>query len=526
MTDGDDKKERTPEELQRDIQEFLKKKLGDGSFAAIPLGFNQVPADEAITGDEEEPEETKPESLRFDLTPRQVKEHLDRFVIGQDEAKKALSVAVCDHYNHVRVAQENEDGAVIDYVKQNVILLGPTGVGKTYLIRTIAQLIGVPFVKADITKFSETGYVGGDVDDLVRELVRISDGDVELAEYGIIFLDEIDKIATSGGQISRDVTGRGVQTGLLKLLEETEVQARSPQDISAQFQEFFQARKGKSAKRTINTRHILFVVSGAFSGIEEMIEKRLSQQNVGFGAMDVSDHHENDESILSCVSTEDFVEYGFEPEFIGRLPIRVSLDHLSQNDLFEILATSEGSILKQHKENFVGYGMEVAFTNDALEKVAEIALREKTGARGLMTVLESALRGFKFHLPGTDIKKFLVSPEVIDNPQAALEELLASPSQDEVAREFAYFEVRQFEKDFESQHDVRLAFDDESVVMAAAVSQEIGLPISQYLESVFKDHIDFLVKIKEKCGRQRFPVTPQILNRPGEGLDLWLEKES
>jgi hypothetical protein len=220
------------------------------------------------------------------------------------------------------------------------------------------------------------------------------------------------------------------------------------------------------------------------------------------------------------------VEYGFEPEFIGRLPIRVSLDHLSQEDLFEILTTSEGSILKQHKENFIGYGMEVAFTNEALDKVADRALQEKTGARGLMTVLESALRGFKFHLPGTDITKFLVTPKVIEDPRGALEELLASPSQDEVAREFAYFEVRHYEDDFESQHGVRLDFDDESVCMASAVSQEIGLPISEYLDGVFKDHIDFLVKIKEKCGRQRFPVTPQILHRPGEGLDLWLEKES
>lgn len=533
MSDGD-KKKPDPEELPKDFTEFLRKKMEEGGGVfQIPLGVNQVPADEAVTdGSDEDDEARKIEALKFDLTPRQVKEHLDRYVIGQDDAKKALAVAVCDHYNHVRCLTEvgdgessDTEGAVSEYVKQNVILLGPTGVGKTYLIRTIAQLIGVPFVKADVTKFSETGYVGGDVDDLVRELVRTAEGDIELAEYGIIFLDEIDKIATAGGQMSRDVSGRGVQTGLLKLLEETEVGARSPQDISGQFQEFFQMRRGKTSKQTINTRHILFVVSGAFSGIQEIIEKRLSQQNVGFGAMDVSEHHQEEESLLSCIRTEDFVDYGFEPEFIGRLPIRVALNDLSEEDLFHILTTAEGSIVKQHKENFRGYGMEVNFSDDALQQVATRALQEKTGARGLMTVLESALRGFKFHLPGTDIKKFLVTPKVVDNPEAALEELLASPSQEEIAREFAQFEVRQFERDFETRHGVRLDFDTESVVMASTVSAEIGLPIADYLESVFRDHIDFLRKIKEKCQRQRFPVTPQILNRPGEGLDLWLEKE-
>ena len=531
MSDGD-KKKPEPEELPKDFTEFLRKKMEEGGGVfQIPLGVSQVPADEAVTeGSDEEDDSRKTEALKFDLTPRQVKEHLDRFVIGQDDAKKALSVAVCDHYNHVRRMNEvdegepESDGAVSEYVKQNVILLGPTGVGKTYLIRTIAQLIGVPFVKADVTKFSETGYVGGDVDDLVRELVRIADGDIELAEYGIVFLDEIDKIATAD-QMGRDVSGRGVQTGLLKLLEETEVGARSPQDISAQFQEFFQMRRGKASKRTINTRHILFVVSGAFSGIEEIIEKRLSQQNVGFGALDVSEHHDEDESLLSCVRTEDFVDYGFEPEFIGRLPIRVALNDLDEDDLFHILADSEGSIVKQHRENFRGYGMEVNFTDDSLRQVAARAIQEKTGARGLMTVLESSLRGFKFHLPGTDIKKFLVTPKVISDPEAALEELLASPSQEEIAREFADFEVRQFERDFETRHGVRLDFDDESVLMASTVSAEIGLSIAEYLESVFRDHIDFLRKIKEKCQRRRFPVTPQILNRPGEGLDLWLERE-
>ncbi len=213
--------------------------------------------------------------LGFDLIPRQIKEHLDRFVIRQDEAKKALAIAVCDHYHHARyrlrlAGTDPEAAKRVEFAKQNVIIVGPTGVGKTYLVKHIADLIGVPFVKADATKFSETGYVGGDVDDLVRELVRRADGDVELAQYGIIYLDEIDKIATASNVSGRDVSGRGVQTTLLKLMEETEVPVRNPQDMQSQMQAMFEmSRTGKSTRETINTRHILFIVSGAFSGLEK-----------------------------------------------------------------------------------------------------------------------------------------------------------------------------------------------------------------------------------------------------------------
>jgi len=215
----------SPEEFQRQLQDFMRQHLAGGSMPKPdPAGAAQTP-----------PPHPPSHEFVFDKTPRDVKAFLDRFVIQQEEAKKVLSVALCDHYHHVRMAQEGKDP--LNYAKQNIILIGPTGVGKTYLIRKAADLIGVPFVKGDATKFSETGYVGGDVEDLVRELLRRADGDFETAQYGIIYIDEIDKIAAvqnSGG--GRDVSGRGVQTNLLKLLEETDVPARSPNDISGQIQ--------------------------------------------------------------------------------------------------------------------------------------------------------------------------------------------------------------------------------------------------------------------------------------------------
>ncbi len=549
MSDEDEKKKSppSPEEIQKDLHEFFKGKFGENVIIS-PVGGGGMGANaqaEAPPEEEEARRERRASVLSFDMKPTQVKQHLDRYVIGQDEAKRSLAVAVCDHYNHAWRAHEleharpdreddkgREDGkgdgekdtvAELDYVKQNVILLGPTGVGKTYLIRILAQLIGVPFAKADITKFSETGYVGNDVDDLVRELVRSADGDIELAEYGMVFLDEIDKIATSDNSLGRDVSGRGVQTGLLKLLEETEVPARSPNDLSAQFQEVFQMRGGKAGKRTINTRHVLFVVSGAFSGMGEIIEKRLSERNIGFGARGPDDGGADDRSLFAQVSTKDFVDFGFEPEFIGRLPIRVALDDLSEDDLFDILTTSEGSILKQHRESFRGYGIQVEFTNDALRAVAKKAKEEQTGARGLMTVLESTLRDFKFYLPDEEVKRFMVTLDVIENPQRELEAILKDPKLAE--RGFDQLGVGLFEDEFERQHGARLELDESAVAMAVAVSSELHLTVSEYLQNTFRDHVEFLQKLTSETGRRRFPVTPQILNRPGDGVDLWLKRD-
>src|SRR6185436_2373200 len=214
-----------------------------------------------------------------------------------------------------RLAREGRE--MPNYAKQNIILIGPTGVGKTYLIRSVADLIGVPFVKGDATKFSETGYVGGDVEDLVRELMRRADGDVERAQYGIIYIDEIDKIATASELRGRDVSGRGVQTNLLKLMEETEVPARSQNDIAGQMQAMFDFQRGKKGASTINTKHILFIVSGAFDGLERIVRRRLRESTIGFAARG---REIGDEQTFDHAMTRDFIDFGFEPEFIGRLP--------------------------------------------------------------------------------------------------------------------------------------------------------------------------------------------------------------
>src|SRR5258707_5369881 len=273
----------SPEELQKKIQEFMKANFGDKVSVAA---FTQPE-----TTEEEPPVQPAQnfDPLEFRLTPRQVKAHLDRFVIRQDDANKTLAIAVCDHYNHVNLIRrlEKEDpkaAGAIEYTKSNVVILGPTGVGKTYLVKHIAELVGVPFVKADATKFSETGYVGGDVEDLVRELVQKADGDVGLAQFGIIYIDEIDKIASAGNLIGRDVSGRGVQTTLLKLMEETDVPLRSANDLQAQLQAAFefQRRGGKAKRETISTRHILFVVSGAFERLKQQVSRRLVQGQIGF----------------------------------------------------------------------------------------------------------------------------------------------------------------------------------------------------------------------------------------------------
>src|SRR5881628_62110 len=274
----------TPEELQTKLSEFMKSNFGDKvSFATFPQ------PERAEAGDEEKPAKPDDSEFQFHFLPRDIKAHLDRFVIKQDEAKKVLSIAVCDHYNHVNYLRrlEKEDAAraeETEYAKQNVILVGPTGVGKTYLIKHIAELIKVPFVKADATKFSETGYVGGDVEDLVRELVDKADGDVQLAQFGIIYIDEIDKLAAAGNLIGRDVSGRGVQTTLLKLMEETDVPLRGANDLQAQLQAAFefQKRGGKAKRETISTQHILFVVSGAFEQLKQQISRRVAQGQIGF----------------------------------------------------------------------------------------------------------------------------------------------------------------------------------------------------------------------------------------------------
>lgn len=361
----------------------------------------------------------KPE-FSFNLKPADIAKHLNRFVIGQREAKKVLSVALCDHFQHVRLTLEGN--AAPFYQKQNVLLLGPTGVGKTHLIRSAAELIGVPFVKADATKFSETGYVGGDVDDLVRDLLRRAGGDVKKAEHGIIYLDEVDKLATRGESGGRDVSGRGVQTNLLKLMEDGDVPVVSPNDMTGQLQSAMSAMRGGGALQpeTINTRHILFIVSGAFSGIDQIIKRRLT---AGATAAAKIERLGVDQT-LGQLTTADVISYGLEPEFIGRLPVRVACHGLDTDDLFDVLRKSESSLIHQYERAFAAYGIKCEFKDDGLRRLAELAANEQTGARGLMTICERVFRDLKFQLPSSKVKRFAVTARMVAEPVKELKRLL------------------------------------------------------------------------------------------------------
>lgn len=360
-----------------------------------------------------------PPVFSFRHKPRDIARHLSRFVIGQTEAKKVLSVALCDHFQHVRLTMEGHEAP--HYQKQNVLLLGPTGVGKTHLIRSAAELIGVPFVKADATKFSETGYVGGDVDDLVRDLVRRAGGDVRRASHGIIYLDEIDKLAGRGP--GRDVSGRGVQTNLLKLLEDGDVPLVSPNDVSGQIEAAMSAARGsaRGGPDAISTRNILFIASGAFSGLENIVKHRLEEISEPVS-------HLNTEKLLARANTSDLVRFGLEPEFVGRLPVRVVCHRLTASDLFSVLKKSESSLLHQYERAFAAYGIRLVFCDDALRLLASLACNEGTGARGLMTVLEKTFRDFKFQLPSSRVRRLDVTADVVRDPSAALAELLRRKS--------------------------------------------------------------------------------------------------
>jgi ATP-dependent Clp protease ATP-binding subunit ClpX len=411
--------------MESDIREMLSKKYGVKLQVAGLGPTPQADAVETDEGNEEAGKEAPP--IRFDMKPTELKAYLDEYMVRQDDAKEVLATKICTHFNRIKTFQAagrkgRSDG--IGAIKNNIIMIGPTGVGKTYLVKLIASKIGVPFVKGDATKFSETGYVGGDVEDLVRDLVHEAGGNIELAQFGIIYLDEVDKIAASDGRIGPDVSRAGVQRALLKPMEETEVELRVPHDPVAQMEALMQFQKtGKREDKKINTRHILFIMSGAFGGLEEIVRKRLFSQGIGFGAEIRS--KDQTQELLKEVKSEDLVAFGFESEFIGRLPVITTFEALETEDLYRILRNPKNPIVQGKKRDFKAYGIDLQFEDAALRRLAENAARERTGARGLVSAMEKALLKFEHRLPSTEIHRLVVTRALVDGPAAELARIIA-----------------------------------------------------------------------------------------------------
>jgi ATP-dependent Clp protease ATP-binding subunit ClpX len=423
-------------ELEKELNEYLGKKYGDRIRLVVPMLFPK-PQTEEVSKEGKGIGEGKGK-IHFDLKPEELEAFLNDYIIRQDEAKEILATKICTHFNRIKFTELTKgrnryDG--VGHIKNNILMIGPTGVGKTYLIKLIAKKIGVSFVKGDATKFSETGYVGGDVEDLVRDLVYEASGDIELAQYGIIYVDEIDKIASSNNLIGPDVSRTGVQRALLKPMEETEVDLKVPYDPISQLEAIEHYRKtGKREKRTINTKNILFIMSGAFNGLDEFIKQRVNKEGIGFGA-EIRSKDERAE-YLKQVKAEDLIAYGFESEFIGRLPVATVFEKLEVDDLYAILKNPNNPIILGKEKDFKSYGIDIRFEDEALYELAVKAYEEKTGARGLVSAVEKVLIKFEKRLPSTGIPKFVVTREVVENPERELERLLQDPSNPDMQAKF------------------------------------------------------------------------------------------